>query len=896
LRSKIVAFSMLFLSVFPLLARDVTITVVDTELGLPLEGAVVRTSDGAKYVCDEDGKALVAAPDERQTVVQAAYPGYENGRLVVAPGTDAYTLSLRLSGIMQGRELVVEAARPGAGETQTGRSVSISGRDIAQTAEIGIIEDVMSSVKLLPGVGYAGFFDALPSIRGGDPGDMRASLDGFYIFNPYHWGGGFSIFDPRMVESAQLSHGVFSSRYGHTISGLLDVTTKKPSPTETQFELGVNTSAANANLSVPLAGKGGILFMGRITYYDPVIWLAKQAAKGIDKMSNSDKDALQYEQLQAVNAIETAPYIRSATVTGNYRFTDKVELKTTGFWGMDGVGMNYKNSSRTDELSSDSIMDFSWKNYQGFFSAALSWNPRNDMLLKFTAGTGYEKSVLDGDIQYTILNKSFSSKFTESPYYPLISGYIGDTAYDFNTAMQVKQNDLVVNAQGRIDYDWELGKGFLLATGVQEMFTRNDSRGKQRITTEKNLWNFEDADGNKDIEKQNAILKSMGFEYPELVPENLRKLFIISIPLKYDPNAGNNLFTTSAYGLAEYHTPEGRFKTELGLRLDHYYLKGEGFSIQSDPALNPRLNMDFNVFKNKGFAQSLDISAGTGLFTSMNNNVFMAEKQYNVTELKPNRSWTSVLGTKLEMFDSIIFNIEGYYKYIYDRMYTPVSVNTDSSVDPRPQFNGEGQVWGIDLLLQKTQSRYWDGWVSYSYNWAKNRDPDAGNADMGFSGGTSGNDWYFPSYHRFHNLNLVFNIKPTSKINIYARLGLASGVQISRRVAKGPESYPVYVYDSDYPENSKFIELFYWPSKRDENNRTTPSLPLDVKVSIFGKNRSGKVLYEIYAAIENILGLLYTSQGNTSYNQYTGEVETGSMSASYEIPIPIPSFGFKVSY
>jgi hypothetical protein len=501
------------------------------------------------------------------------------------------------------------------------------------------------------------------------------------------------------------------------------------------------------------------------------------------------------------------------------------------------------------------------------------------MLLKFTAGTGYEKSAPDGDIQYNIINKSFTSKFTED--YPLISAMAGDS-YDFNTAMKINQTDTVVNVQGRIDYDWELGRGFLFASGVQEMFTRYESRGNQMMTTEKNLMDFTDAE-------RIDILKDMGFE-PAFVSEELQRILIVSIPLNYSPNAQNNLFTTSAYSLAEYHTPSRRFKTELGLRLDHYYLIGDGFSAQSKPALNPRLNAGFNVFNNLGYVQSFDISAGTGLFSSMNNNVFAAEEKYNITEIKPNRSWTSVLGTKLEMFNGIVFNIEGYYKYVFDRMYTPISVGTDN-LDIRPNFNGEGNVWGIDLLLQKKQSRFWDGWVSYSFNWAKYRDPYAGNADMGYSGGTRGNDWYFPAYHRFHNLNLVLNIKPVQTINIYTRLGIASGVQLSRRIGGHPISYPVYVLKDD-----KFIELFYWPSVRDENNRTTPSLPMDVKVSIFGNNGNGKVLYEVYVAIENVLGLLYSAQGNTSFNQYTGEVDTGSTSATYEIPIPIPSLGLKISY
>jgi len=230
---------------------------------------------------------------------------------------------------------------------------------------------------------------------------------------------------------------------------------------------------------------------------------------------------------------------------------------------------------------------------------------------------------------------------------------------------------------------------------------------------------------------------------------------------------------------------------------------------------------------------------------------------------------------------------------VFDRTYIPVGLGIDE-LDINPQFDGEGRVWGIDLMLQKLQSRYWDGWLSYSFSWAQYRDPGGIQSGMGISGGTRGDDWYFPQYHRFHNLNLVLNIKPIPSINIYTRFGFASGALLRRRLGDHPESYPVLIYNSDNPV--KIIEKFYWPSVVDENNRTTPSLPLDIKFSIFGGKKNGKTRYEVYVAVENVLALLYTAQGNTRFNQYTGEVDTGSDSASYEIPFPIPSFGFKISY
>ena len=874
-------FIFLLFFAFTLHARDVTITVEDTELALPLEGAVIRSWDGSQYTCNEDGIATIAVPDDRQVIVQVAYPGYESGRLAITADKNKYSIGLRLSGIMESKELVIEAARPGASETKTGRSIAITGRDIAQTAEIGIIEDVMSSIKLLPGVGYAGFFNAQPSIRGGHPGDMSAALDGFYVMNPYHWGGGVSIFDPRMVQSAQLSHGVFSVRYGNTISGLLDITSKKPSSTETEFELGAGTSAANFSLSVPLVRKGsnmsrgGILFMGRITYYDPVIALAKQLAKVIEN-----------EQFQQVNSIRVAPYIRSGAINGNYRFSDKLELTATGFWGMDGVGVTFINEASTaGELTSSSGTVFDFTNYQGFITAALNWNPRNNMLLKFSAGTGYEDVKIDGEMESSVNKNSFSQEFYDKYKLP---ENINPMPYQVKE--RINQSEKTINAQGRVDYDWELGSGFLVAAGIHEMLTRRSVQGEQQ--------GFFTVAFNRLPKANQDTIKGIVSRLPEItVSEQFWNDLRVAFSVPDSPDTGNSLFTTSGYGMTEYHTPDRRFGAELGLRIDHYFMQGKGFSIQTKPALSPRLNMDFNVLKDRWILESLDISAGTGFFTTMDDVIFMAEERYNITDVKPNRAWTSVLGTRLEFSNGLHCNIEGYYKYVYDRMYIPVDLGIDSEPNVRPQFNGEGRVWGFDIMLQKLQSRFWDGWLSYSYSWARYRDPSSAGANMGISGGTRGDDWYFPGFHRFHNLNLVLNIKPAPQFNIYTRFGFASGTQLARRVGDRPKSYPVLTYNPDDPSGfPPIIERYSWPSVSDENNRVSPTLPLDIKFSYFGKNKNGRSRYELYVAVENALSLVYRPQGNTRFNSYTGEIDTGSDSASYGIPIPIPSFGVKISY
>ena len=868
---------MLLYGVFSLFARDVEIIVHDHDLSIPLEGAVVRSWDGSEHICDMDGIAVIQAPENRQVIIHVTYPGYGTGRAVIPVGHNSIIVNLHISNILESRELVIEGSRPGTGETQTGRSIALTGREITQAGEVGIVEDVMGSIKLLPGVGYAGFFNAQPSIRGGDPGDLRASLDGFYVFHPYHWGGGFSIFSPRMIESAQLSHGVFSSRFGHTITGLLEVSSKKPSPTETEFEFGASTSMASLSLSVPIAKKGGILFMGNITYYDPIIWMTRQLSKVIE-----------IEALQTVNAISVAPYIRSTAITGNYRFADNLELSATGFFGMDGIGINLESSDTIDDLNTESQMKLDWTNYQVFFTSSLAWNPSNQTLFKFTAGAGYMDAIVDANLSDNIKEKGFSGNgwFSRiNSYFPI------EESYSYDTRILSSGSDKAFNVQGRIDFDWELKNGFLVSLGVQELYMRLSSTADQEISS------MEMSLSDLSLETQDIIFWAINAPANQAERDWLLENLYVSFPLSIMDNMKikNHALTSSAYALVEYASPNKRFNTELGLRLDHFYITdGKNLSLQSKPILNPRLNIDFNVFQNRWIIESFNLSAGSGLFSSIDDMVLLAEEKYNFTRIVPNRSLTSVLGARLEFFGNIIFNIEGYYKHIFDRTY--ISLNYDiEGTEILPRFDGEGRVWGIDVMLQRKQSRFLDGWLSYSFNWTKYRNPNPGMDDAGFSGGDADNAWYYPTFHRFHNLNLVLNIKPKPNIGIFTRFGVASGTQLPRRIGSKPKSSPVFVFDPENPGESKIIEKFYWPEERDESNRIAPSFLLDVKISIFGSHRNGKARSEVYFALENLLAFI-GPVGNSMYNQYTGEVYTGMMANSYEMPIPIPSFGIKFSY
>ncbi|GHV78507.1 hypothetical protein AGMMS49944_02980 [Spirochaetia bacterium] len=485
-------------------ARDVEVRVRDADVGLPLEGALVRSWDGAEYAADGTGVVRITVPDDRQVRVSVAYPGYETLRMAIPLAGDAFAADLRLRLVLENTELVVEAAGKGGvtGNTgrDTGRAVAIGGEDLARTAETGLIEDVISAVKLLPGVGYTGFFDAMPSVRGGEPGDVMAVLEGFYIENPYHWDGGFSIFDPRMIESARLSHGVFSARYGHTLSGLLELSSKRPASDGIEAEFGLSTNAADFNLSLPLNGRGGVMLMGKVTWWQPFIELA-------------------HLFMPISRNVQQAPWIASGAVSANYRFSPALEWTLNGYFGGDGIGFAYENEVDEPQVKGTTSMSHFFDNKIGFFNTGIILNLHSTMALRASLGAGLNETNVHIKMKDTL---SVRGRPLE------------EEAYHHRT-------DRTIHAQGRVDFDWDLGRvlpGFLFAVGAHERYSR---------------WSFDREDSDPAAARASATAANSSME------------------------VHNNGFFTSAYSLIEYLTRNGRFGAELGLRFDHLALVGGGW-------------------------------------------------------------------------------------------------------------------------------------------------------------------------------------------------------------------------------------------------------------------------------------------------------------------------------
>lgn len=161
------------------------------------------------------------------TVTRIGYDRYREELEVTGP--NALELDIAMTPrVIELAGLAVEAERSGARarfEESAGVTVhEISGE--AMKSLPGLVEtDPIRAVEVLPGVTTVSDFSAAFNVRGGSADQNLILLDDIPIFNPFHLGGIFSVFNADMVDRAELRAGGFPAEYGGRVSSVLTVET-----------------------------------------------------------------------------------------------------------------------------------------------------------------------------------------------------------------------------------------------------------------------------------------------------------------------------------------------------------------------------------------------------------------------------------------------------------------------------------------------------------------------------------------------------------------------------------------------------------------------------------------------------------------------------------------------
>ena len=404
--SKIVAGVFLLMAGMHALTAAATITGYVTEAGTarPLAYAnVLLKSTGQGTTTDPQGYYVLNDVTSGAHRLIISYMGYGVADTTVFVDEE---VQLRLDRSLRSQSLempaVVISAHGNTFDQQIGLSrMNMSPRDLSVVPSLAEA-DIFRSLQALPGVVSQNDFSSSFIVRGGSPDENLILLDGIEVYNPYHFGGIFSAFNPGALGNANFQTGGFPVAYGGRLSSVLEIQTRegrsgnsllgKSWPLRklwniSRIDLDVSMLTSRASLEGPLY-RGSYFISVRRTYLDQLSDLAHTLKDTIPDFPYSFDD------------------IQWKTHT---RITPRHSLDIQGYAGQDDLTLQFgEQGARAGNLN------FQWIWGNAIVSAHLKSVLHPDLMLETTVASsqyGFEadltRSGLDS-VSSRVINQHFT--------------------------------------------------------------------------------------------------------------------------------------------------------------------------------------------------------------------------------------------------------------------------------------------------------------------------------------------------------------------------------------------------------------------------------------------------------------------------------------------------------
>ena len=206
--------------------------------------------------------------------------------------------------------------------------------------------DVFRSLQLLPGVKAASDYSSGLYIRGGSHDQTLILMDRTTVYNPSHFFGFFSTFNPDAIKDVRLYKGGYPARYGGRLGSVVDIYNRDGNRNEFEGGVSLGLLSSRAIVEGPYS-RGSWMFAVRRSTLEPLLYALRES--GVDDipdafhfydvngkvnldLSRSDRlslsfyagsDALEIEFLSAAQADLTYGN-RTASLNWTHLFSDRL--------------------------------------------------------------------------------------------------------------------------------------------------------------------------------------------------------------------------------------------------------------------------------------------------------------------------------------------------------------------------------------------------------------------------------------------------------------------------------------------------------------------------------------------------------------------------------------------
>lgn len=203
---------------------------------------------------------------------------YNDGRMDVSVQDQIPTL----------KEIVVSATK-----TRNIRNVQmgVSRLTIAEIKKIPTVfgeADILRAITTLPGVKTVGEASTGFNVRGGSADQNLILFNDATIYNPSHFFGMFSAFNPEIVKDVELYKSSIPAKYGGRLASVLDINSREGNKKQLTGSAGIGLVTSRLELEGPIVkDKTSFILGGRTTYAN---WLINLLPEEYDKSKASFQD------------------------------------------------------------------------------------------------------------------------------------------------------------------------------------------------------------------------------------------------------------------------------------------------------------------------------------------------------------------------------------------------------------------------------------------------------------------------------------------------------------------------------------------------------------------------------------------------------------------------------
>ncbi len=182
--------------------------------------------------------------------------------------------------------------------------------------------DVLRAILTLPGVTSVGESSTGFNVRGGASDQNLILFNDATIYNPSHFFGFFSAFNPDIVKTAELYKSSIPEKYGGRLSSVLDVTAREGNKKKFEGSGGVGPITTRVSIEGPIdSGKTSFIASARTTYSDWLLRSIHNNTYGNSSAGFTDANLIISHEINSKNSIYISAYISN----DNFRLNSDTE-------------------------------------------------------------------------------------------------------------------------------------------------------------------------------------------------------------------------------------------------------------------------------------------------------------------------------------------------------------------------------------------------------------------------------------------------------------------------------------------------------------------------------------------------------------------------------------------